>query len=73
MYYETHGGHFSRGDSITKGTEHLRLAAEQFMMVGHHDKAEGDMELGKQWLKVAASLEHIAKLAIEMATQSRVQ
>ena len=73
MYYETKGGRFSRGESITKGTEHLRLAAEQFMMVGHHDKTEGDAKLGENWLKIATNLEQIAKLAISMATQSRLQ
>jgi hypothetical protein len=73
MYYETSGGRFSRGDSITKGTEHLRLAAEQFMMVGHHDKEQGDARLGENWLRIATNLEEMAKLAISMATQSRIQ
>jgi hypothetical protein len=73
MYYEKIGGRFSRDDSITKGTEHLRLAAEQFMVVGHHDKAEGDTKLGEQWLTIAMNLEKMAKLAISMATQSRLQ
>jgi hypothetical protein len=73
MYYEKMGGQFSRDDSITKGTEHLRLAAEQFMVVGHHDKAEGDTTLGEKWLKIAMNLEQMAKLAISMATQSRLQ
>jgi hypothetical protein len=73
MYYEKMGGQFSRDDSIVKGTEHLRLAAEQFMVVGHYDKAEGDTNLGEKWLKIAMNLEQMAKLAITMATQSRLQ
>jgi hypothetical protein len=73
MYYETSGGRFSRDDSITKGTEHLRKAAEQFMAVGHYDKEEGDTELGDRWLKIGMNLEQMAKLAISLATQSRLQ
>lgn len=71
--YETIGGNLSESATYSKLTEHLRLAAEQAMILGHYKKANDDELIGTGFLGIGQLLEKIVIQVTQLATKGRLQ
>ncbi len=67
--YETVGGQASESVTYSRLCEHLRLAAEAAMVIGHLKKANGEELLGSGWLGIAQMLEMTVKSVTKLATK----
>lgn len=65
--YETIGGQASESITISRLNEHLRLAAECCMVIGHLRKANGDELIGTGFLGIAELLLKMVKNTTELA------
>lgn len=68
---ETKGGQFSRDTAIMEIRDSLRLISERCMSLGHHDKMQGDIMLGDNWLKMGKKFQEAENLVLMMGTQGR--
>lgn len=65
--YETVGGQASESITYSRLTEHLRLAAECCMVLGHLRKANGDELIGSGFLGIGQLLEQTLKSVTALA------
>jgi hypothetical protein len=70
--YETVGGQASEAITTARLCEHLRLAAECAMVIGHLKKANDEELLGQGWLAIAQMLELTTKNVTSLATRGRL-
>lgn len=71
--YETVAGQASEAVTYSRLTEHLRLAAECCMVLGHLRKANGDELIGSGFLGIGQMLEMTVKKVTELATGKLLQ
>lgn len=67
--YETVGGQASESVTYSRMIEHLRLAAECSMVLGHLRKANGDDLIGTGFLGIGQLLEKTCTQVIDLATK----
>lgn len=67
--YETIGGQASEAITYSRLTEHLKLAAEAAMVLGHLRKANDDELIGTGFLGIAQLLEKTCMQVTELATK----
>lgn len=65
--YETIGGQASESVTYSRLTEHLRLAAECCMVLGHLRKANGDEVISHGFLGISQLLERMVKQVTSLA------
>lgn len=65
--YETVGGQASESITYSRLNEHLRLAAECCMVLGHLRKANGDETIGSGFLGIGQLLEQTIKSVTHLA------
>jgi hypothetical protein len=71
--YETKGGAFSEGEAFAQGIEYLRLAAEAFYAIGHHNNSYNNSVRGDGFVKVGQMLELVRERVTKFATTGRMQ
>lgn len=69
--YETVAGQASESVTYSRLTEHLRLAAECCMVLGHLRKANGDELIGTGFLGMAQLLERAVAQVTKLATRGK--
>lgn len=69
--YETVAGQASESVTYSRLTEHLRLAAECCMVLGHLRKANGDELIGTGFLGMAQLLERAVAQVTKLATHGK--
>jgi len=69
--YETVGGQASESVTYSRLCEHLRLASECCMVLGHLRKANDDELIGTGFLAIAQLLEKVVKQVTDLATGKR--
>lgn len=69
--YETVAGQASESVTYSRLTEHLRLAAECCMVLGHLRKANGDELIGTGFLGMAQLLERAVTQVTKLATRGK--
>jgi hypothetical protein len=67
--YETVGGQASEAITYSRLIEHLKLAAECCMVLGHLRKANGDELIGTGFLGIAQLLEKTCNQVTMLATR----
>lgn len=67
--YETVGGQASEAITYSRLVEHLRLAAEAAMVLGHLRKANDDELIGTGFLGIAQLLEQTCMKVTELTTK----
>lgn len=65
--YETVGGQASESVTMSRLNEHLRLAAECCMVIGHLRKANGDELIGTGFLGIGQLLLQMVKNTTDLA------
>lgn len=71
--YETVGGQASEPVTFSRLLEHLRLAAECCMVLGHLAKSNGSELIGTGWLGIAQLLELTTKKVTALAMGKMLQ
>lgn len=69
--YETVGGQASESVTYSRLTEHLRLAAECALVLGHLRKANGDELIGTGFLGISELLLRAVKQVTTLATRGK--
>lgn len=69
--YETVAGQASESVTYSRLCEHLRLAAECCMVLGHLKKANDDELIGTGFLGIGQMLEQVVKKVTQLATGGR--
>lgn len=67
--YETLGGQADEAITYSRLIEHLKLAAEASMVLGHLRKANGDELIGSGFLGIGQMLEKCCGQVIQLATK----
>ena len=70
--YETEGGQASEAVTYSRLCEHLRLAAECCMVLGHLRKANDDDLIGSGFLGIGQLLEKMVKNVTTLATGGKL-
>lgn len=71
--YETVGGQASESVTFSRLLEHLRLASEACMVLGHLKKANDDELIGQGFLAIAQMLDLAVKNVTELAMGKMLQ
>lgn len=71
--YETVGGQASESVTFSRLLEHLKLAAECCMVLGHLAKANDRELIGTGWLGIAQLLEMTRKKVTDLAMGKMLQ
>jgi hypothetical protein len=71
--YETIGGQASESVTYSRLTEHLRLAAECCMVLGHLRKANGDEMIGSGFLGTGELLLRAVNQVTTLATRGKLR
>lgn len=71
--YETVGGQASEAVTYSRLLEHLRLASEACMILGHLKKANDDELIGQGFLAIAQMLDLTVKNVTELAMGKMLQ
>ena len=66
---ETSAGTFSESVTFLRLIEHLRLAAEDCYLIGHHRKENGDLATGQLFLVYGQSFEKACEAITATATR----
>lgn len=70
--YETVGGQASEAVTYSRLCEHLRLAAEACMVIGHLRKANGDEVVGQGFLGAGELLLRLVKQVTAFAMRGKI-
>ena len=71
--YETKGGAFSEGEAFAQLIEHLRLATEAALAIGHLNNSHKNTIRGDGFIQIGQMLDRIRLKTTRFATTGRMQ
>jgi hypothetical protein len=71
--YETKGGAFSEGEAFAQLIEHLRLATEAALAIGHLNNSHENTVRGDGFVQIGQMLDRIRLMTTRFATTGRMQ